>query len=149
MIIDQQSYLKHYGVAGMRWGVRKDGKSVRKQAKKDQVAKLQAKGLSKRQAKATSRAQNIVDAQKMTATGRQGKISLGQQAVNRMVSNNSLSLSTVLKHPLSSQKAAQTELAKWADIQKQINSGEKKATELLNRKLAGVMVSELNFSLDK
>ncbi len=60
--IDQEveDFLEHFGVKGMRWGLRRE-------ANKSNIARLQSKGLTKRQAKNTNRYQNRVDAQRMTA----------------------------------------------------------------------------------
>ena len=141
MIILEKTYLEHYGVQGMKWG-------VRKAANKASRASLQKKGLSKRQAKKTVRYQNLVDMQRMAASGRRGKVSVVKQMQNRATSNMSLSLLTIAKHPLSTQKAAKTQLSKNTAIQKKSAAGKKSLTATL-LKIQGVKLSEIDFSLDE
>ncbi len=130
-------FLEHFGVQGMKWG-------IRKASNKSTVAKLQRKGLSKRQAKNTNRYQNRVDAQRMMATGRRGKVSALKQLRNRTISNTMLSLSTVAKHPLSSKKAATLQLQKNQQAQVKIKNGEKQVTATLLR-LQGISIKDINY----
>lgn len=151
MIVDEVAYLEengknplnefleHYGVQGMKWGKRKS-------TNKANVARLQAQGLSKRQAKSTTRFQNRVDAQRMAATGRNGKVSVLRQLNNRAISNASLNFSTVLKHPLSAKKAANLQLEKNKKTQRKIINGEKRVTAALI-KLGGVSIKDIDFSI--
>lgn len=138
MIVNEEYYLEHYGVQGMKWG-------ARRAANKANVARLQGKGLSKKEATRTNRAQNIVDAQRMTATGRQGKVSVLRQLNNRAISNTRLGLGTVVRHPLSAKKAAKLQLQKNEITQKQIANGEKKVTAALLR-MQKVSIKDLDFS---
>lgn len=139
MIVSEEAYLEHYGVQGMKWG-------VRRAANKSRVAALQSKGLTKKQAKATNRAQNRIDMQRMAASGRQGKVSVLKQMQNRAVSNASLSARAILKHPLSTQKAATYQLERNQETQHKILNGQKKVTATL-LKWQGVSVKDLDFSL--
>lgn len=138
MIISEENYVEHYGVQGMKWG-------VRRRANKANVASLQGKGLTKRQAKNTNRYQNRVDAQRMAATGRQGKVGVLKQLNNRAISNLSLSLGTMVRHPLSTKKAANLQLKKNKDIQKKIGNGEKRVTAALLR-LQGVSIKDIDYT---
>lgn len=132
-------FLQHYGVQGMKWG-------QRKAANKANVARLQSQGLSKRQAKNTNRAQNRVDAQRMAATGRNGKVSALKQLQNRGVSNTNLSIGTIARHPLSTKKAANLQLQKNQKLKDKIANGEKKASALI-LKVGGVSIKDLDFSV--
>ncbi len=130
--------LTHFGVQGMKWG-------VRKATNKSNVAKLQKKGLTRRQAKNTNYAQNRVDAQRMASTGRQGKVSALKQLKNRSISNTMLSPSTIIRHPLSSQKAATLQLQKNQQVQAKIANGEKRVTATL-LKLQGVSIKDIDYT---
>lgn len=138
MIVDKD-YLEHFGVQGMKWG-------VRRATNKANVAKLQEKGLTKRQAKATNRAQNMVDAQRMAAVGRQGKVSVLKQLNNRAIATQSLSLGTMARHPLSVKKATTLQLQKNQETQAKIALGEKRVTATL-LKLQGVSIKDLDFAI--
>ena len=133
-------FLAHYGVQGMKWG-------VRRAYNKDRVAALQEKGLSKRQARNTNRAQNRIDKMRMTATGRQGKVGLVKQARNRASSKSDLGLTTIVRHPLSSKKAAIRQLRKNTETQAKIADGKKKVTNGL-LKLGGISIKDLDYSID-
>lgn len=137
MIVDEEVYLEHYGVQGMKWGVRRE-------ANKTNVATLRAKGLTRRQAKNTNRAQNSIDKQRMAASGRQGKVHVLKQLRNRAASNQMLNLSTIVKHPLSTQKAAQLQLEKNKVTQAKIANGQKRVKSRL-LKMQGVSIKDLNF----
>lgn len=139
MIITEEYFLEHYGVQGMKWG-------ARRAANKANIARLKDQGLTKRQAKVTNRAQNIVDAQRMTATGRQGKVNALRQLNNRAISNTRLSLSTIAKHPLSSKKAATLQLKKNRENQIKILNGEKKVSAALLR-VGGVSIKDIDYSI--
>lgn len=139
MNLHTNQFLAHYGVQGMKWG-------VRRATNKTNVASLREKGLTKRQAKNTNRAQNNIDKQRMTAAGRQGKVSLLKQARNRVASNGMLGVTTILRHPLSSKKAAVRQLRKNKETQAKVMAGEKRVTAAL-LKLNGVKIEELNFDL--
>ncbi len=138
MEIDVNEFLEHYGVQGMKWG-------QRRASNKASVASLRSKGLSKRQAKGTTRYQNKVDAQRMTAMGRQGKVNALKQLQNRGTSNTMLSPSTILRNPLSSKKAAKNQLEKNKVLQQKIGRGEKKVTATLI-KLGGVSIKDINYN---
>lgn len=133
-------FLEHYGVQGMKWG-------VRRATNKANVQRLRDSGLSKRQAKNTNRAQNAIDKQRMTATGRQGKVGLVKQARNRVASSQMLSLGTIVRHPLSSKKAAIRQLQKNKEKQQKILNGEARVTAAL-AKFNGISVKDLNFETD-
>jgi len=135
---DIYDFLEHYGVQGMKWG-------QRRAANKANVARLRESGLSKRQAKNTNRYQNRVDKQRMAATGRQGKVSVLKQLSNRSYSNLTLSPLTILKHPLSTKKAAQLQLQKNAKVQEKIGKGQKKVSATL-LKVAGVSIKDVDYS---
>lgn len=139
MIIDEQIFLKHYGVQGMKWGVRRS-------MNKSSVAKLRKKGLTGQQAKATVRYQNLVDAQKMAATGRRGKTGVLNQLNNRMISNQMLSVGTIARHPLSTKKAATLQLQKNADLQKKIGKGEAKVRNWMFE-MRGINIKNIDFKL--
>lgn len=139
MNLHTNQFLAHYGVQGMKWG-------VRRATNKANVASLREKGLTKRQAENTNRAQNNIDKQRMTAAGRQGKVSLLKQARNRVASNGMLGVTTILRHPLSSKKAAVRQLRKNKEMQVKVMAGEKRVTAAL-LKLNGVKIEELNFDL--
>lgn len=133
-------FLSHYGVQGMKWG-------QRRATNRESRQRLESKGLSKRTAKNTVRAQNRVDAQKMAATGRNGKVTVLKQLQNRTISNTMLSPGTILRHPLSTKKAANRQLGKTAELQAKIANGEKRVTASL-LKLQGVSIADMNFSLE-
>lgn len=138
MEVEKDEYLEHYGVQGMKWG-------VRKATNKERRSELREKGLSRRQAKGTVRYQNRVDKQRMAATGRQGKVGALKQLNNRMVSNMMLSGTTALRHPLSTQKAATRQLEKNTDLQRKIGEGKKRVTATLI-KLQGVSIKDIDYS---
>lgn len=139
MILDENA-LEHYGVQGMKWG-------VRRATNKANVSALREKGLSRRTAKKTNRYQNRVDAQRMAATGRNGKVGVLKQLKNRAVSNQMLSLRTVARHPLSTKKAATMQLQRNQKTQARIANGEKRVTATL-LKLGGVSIKDINYKLD-
>lgn len=132
------SYLEHFGVKGMHWG-------QRKAYNKANVARLQSKGLTKRQAKNTNRFQNRVDAERMIAYGRSGELSVLQRLNNRAQANSMISLTTALRHPLSTKNASQLELKKQTEVQRKVAAGEKRATAFMY-KLGGVSLKDVNFS---
>jgi len=140
-LAEDLDFLMHYGVQGMKWG-------KRRATNKESRERLQGKGLSKRQAKNTVRAQNRIDAQKMAATGRNGKVSALKQLNNRMISNTMLSPGTILRHPLSTKKAANRQLGKTTELQSKIAKGEKRVTASL-LKLQGISIKDLDFSLEE
>lgn len=139
MIVNEEIYLAHYGVQGMKWG-------VRRATNKAAVTKLRSKGLTGRQAKATVRYQNMVDAQKMAATGRQGKVNVLRQLNNRMISNMMLGTGTMIRHPLSTKKAATLQLQKNQALQKQIGSGKAKVRNWLFE-MRGINIKNINYNL--
>lgn len=134
-----EEFLEHYGVQGMKWG-------QRKAANKANVARLRKKGLSKRKAKNTNRYQNNIDAQRMVAAKRNGEVNVLRRLNNRAISNQMLSLRTIAKHPLSTEKAAQTQLKKNIETQSKIANGEKKATAALLR-FQGISIADINYAL--
>lgn len=134
-----EEFLEHYGVQGMKWG-------VRKAANKANVERLKGQGLSNRQAKNTNRAQNRVDMMRMTAKGRDGKVSVTKQVRNRMASNTQLGLTTVLRHPLSSKNAAARQLQKNEEMRGKVLNGEKRITATL-LKVGGVSIKDLDYSI--
>ena len=137
--IEVTSFLEHYGVQGMKWGQRKAANAAN-------VQRLKGKGLSNRQAKNTNRAQNQIDVRKMAATGRNGKASVLKQMNNRSTANMTLSLGSVLKHPLSTSKANRHELKKSEGIQKDIANGDRKVRAKL-LEIGGVSIANLDYSL--
>lgn len=134
-----QAFLEHYGVQGMKWGVRR---SMNKAA----VKKLRDKGLTGTQAKRTVRYQNVVDAQKMAATGRRGKVHVLRQLSNRAISNQHLNLGTIARHPLSTQKAAKLQLEKNKALQDKIAKGQAKIRNVLFEQ-RGISIKNIDFSL--
>lgn len=138
MEIDETYYLKHYGVQGMKWG-------VRRATNKENVSRLREKGLSKRAAKNTNRYQNNVDKQRMAATGRNGKVSVLKQLRNISTSNAMLSLGTVARHPLSTKKAAAEQLKKNEVTQQMILDGKKRVTATL-LKMQGISIADIDYS---
>lgn len=139
MEADVQNFLAHYGVQGMKWG-------VRRATNKASVTKLRDKGLTGRQAKATVRYQNRVDAQKMAATGRQGKVHILKQLQNRAISNQMLTPGTVLRHPLSTKKAATLQLQKNRDLQAKIAKGNAKVRNWVFE-ARGIAIKNINYNL--
>ena len=138
MIITEEKYIEHFGVQGMKWGVRRS-------MNKGSVQKLRNKGLTGRQAKATVRYQNVVDRQKMAATGRRGKVGVLNQLNNRAISNQRLSLGTIARHPLSTKKAANLQLQKNEQLRKNILGGKAKVRNYLFE-LQGISMKNINFS---
>lgn len=132
-----EDFLEHFGVKGMRWGLRRE-------ANKSNVARLQNKGLTKRQAKNTNRYQNRVDAQRMTAKRMAGKANALQQLNNHMISNTMLSPSTALRHPLSSKKAAVLQLKKNQAVQTKIKKGESKVNSFF-LKAQGISIKDIDY----
>jgi hypothetical protein len=139
MIIEEETYLKHFGVQGMRWGVRR---SINKAS----VNKLRSKGLTGKQAKRTVFYQNVVDAQRMAATGRRGRVSVLEQLNNRSVSNMHLSLGTIARHPLSTKKAAGLQLEKNRLLQAKIGKGQAKVRNWLFE-MRGISIKNIDYSL--
>ncbi len=80
----------------------------------------------------------------MTATGRKGKVNALKQLSNIGKSNRMLNPSTVIRHPLSSKKAATLQLKKNQETQAKIKNGEKKVTATL-LKLSGVSIKDINY----
>jgi hypothetical protein len=71
MIIDEEDYLAHHGVKGMKWGVRREERAVGRQAKREQKAqKFVAKA---------DQIQDQIDSIRKTKTNRSGKLSFGHQ----------------------------------------------------------------------
>lgn len=138
MEIDGTYYLEHYGVQGMKWG-------VRRATNKANVSRLREKGLSKRAAKNTNRYQNAVDKQRMAATGRNGKVGVLKQLNNRATSNARLGVGTVLRHPLSTKKAAARQLEKNEVTKQKILNGEKRVTATL-LKMQGISIADIDYS---
>lgn len=141
MISDQaiEDFLEHYGVQGMKWG-------VRRAANKASVAKFRKQGLTGRQAKRTVRYQNRVDAQKMAATGRAGKVNVLRQLSNRAISNQMLSIGTVARHPLSTKKAAARQLEKNKKTQAKIANGEAKVRNWMFEQ-SGISIKNIDYDL--
>jgi len=83
----------------------------------------------------------------MTATGRQGKVGLVKQARNRVASSQMLSLGTIVRHPLSSKKAAIRQLQKNKEKQAKILNGEARVSAAL-AKFNGISVKDLSFETD-
>lgn len=131
-------FLSHYGVQGMKWG-------VRRATNKASRLRLRNQGLSRRQARNTVRAQNHVDKMRMAATGRQGKVNVLRQLSNRAFANQHLSLTTVIRHPLSTKKASQLQLQKAQKMQQQISEGKKKVNAVLLR-IGGVSIKDIDYS---
>lgn len=137
-ILTLEEFLSHYGVIGQKWGVRRASNKAAR-------AKLMSKGLSKRQAKGTVRAQNIIDRQRAAAFQTRGEIGVRQMLRSRGISNMNLSLSTIVRHPLSTRNAARTQLQRNTVLQSRIANGEKRVTASLLR-LRGVSIADLSFN---
>jgi hypothetical protein len=133
-------FLEHYGVQGMKWG-------QRRAANRASRTSLREQGLSRRTARKTVRTQNNIDKVRMAATGRQGKVSVLRQLSNEAFSNQRLSPSAVLNHPLSTRNAAQYQLRRSSEAQQRILSGEDRVQGFLAR-MSGISVANLDFSVD-
>lgn len=138
MIIDEAVYLEHYGVQGMKWG-------VRRRMNKASVANLRGKGLSRRQAKNTVRYQNRVDAMKMAATGRRGKTSIYKQLNNRAIANQQLSFRAAIKGRGKIKAASAAQLKMNQTMQAKVLAGKKPVTSAL-LKVGGISIKNINYS---
>lgn len=142
LVLDEdpvENFLAHYGVQGMKWGVRR---AMNRAA----VNKLRLKGLTGHQAKATVRYQNAIDAQKMAATGRNGKVGVLRQLNNRAISGMHMSTLTALRHPLSVKKASALQLQKDEMLRKKVLAGQAKVRNYLFE-LRGISIRNINYSL--
>lgn len=116
-------FLVHYGVQGMHWGQRR----AYNRANKSRL--IREKGLTRRQARNTNRAQHRVDVKRMIAT-----------------SNIRLTAGARLSHPVSSQRSATLELHKNRETQIKIEHGKKRVTAALIR-VHGVSIKDLDFTI--
>jgi hypothetical protein len=77
MIIDEEDYLAHFGVKGMKWGVRREERAVGRQSKREQKAQ---KFLAK-----ADQIQDQIESVKKTKVTRSGKLTAGgRRQINKL-----------------------------------------------------------------